>query len=103
MREEGGIKVIIEAVEKLAKKHKEHIAVYGEGNDERLTGLHETSSIEDFSYGVGNRGASIRIPTSVDREGKGYFEDRRPASNIDPYKVTQKIVETTILWDGSDE
>jgi len=102
MREEGGIKVIIEAVEKLAKRHKEHIEVYGEGNDERLTGLHETSSIEDFSYGVGNRGASIRIPTSCDREGKGYFEDRRPASNIDPYKVTQKLIETTILWDGQE-
>jgi len=102
MREDGGIKAIIEAVEKLGRKHKEHIAVYGEGNDERLTGRHETASIDDFSYGVGNRGASIRIPTQAEKDGKGYFEDRRPASNIDPYLVTGKIVETTILWDGKE-
>ena len=103
MRDEGGIKIILEAVEKLGKKHKEHIQVYGEGNDERLTGLHETASIEDFSYGVGNRGASIRIPTNCHKDGKGYFEDRRPASNIDPYLVTGKLIETTCLWDGSEE
>jgi glutamine synthetase len=102
MCEDGGIKVILDVVKKLGKKHKEHIQVYGEGNDERLTGLHETASIEDFSYGVGNRGASIRIPTQTDAQGKGYMEDRRPASNIYPYVVTEKLEHTTCILDGSE-
>jgi glutamine synthetase len=97
MREEGGYKHIIAAIEKLGKKHEEHIAVYGSGNERRLTGRHETCSIKQFKYGVANRGASIRIPRSAEAEQKGYFEDRRPASNMDPYTVTAKIVQTTIL------
>lgn len=97
MRNEGGMKHIIDACEKLGKKHAEHIAVYGEGNERRLTGLHETAHIGKFGYGVANRGCSIRIPRSVDKEGKGYLEDRRPASNIDPYLVTAKIFDTTCL------
>jgi glutamine synthetase len=97
MREDGGYKVILGAIEKLSKKHKEHIAVYGEGNERRLTGKHETADIHTFSYGVANRGASIRIPREAERNGKGYFEDRRPASNSDPYKVTSKIFDTTIV------
>lgn len=94
MRQEGGMKYIEEAIEKLGKRHKEHIAVYGEDNDMRLTGRHETASIAAFSSGVANRGASVRIPRSVAKEGFGYFEDRRPASNIDPYLVTGIITET---------
>jgi glutamine synthetase len=97
MREEGGYKVIIDAVEKLGKKHAEHIRLYGEGNEKRLTGKHETASISTFLYGVANRGASIRIPRDTERDGKGYFEDRRPASNCDPYVVTGKIFDTTVL------
>jgi glutamine synthetase len=97
MREDGGYKHIIAAIEKLGKKHEEHIAVYGSGNERRLTGRHETCSIKQFKYGVANRGASIRIPRSAEAEQKGYFEDRRPASNMDPYTVTAKIVQTTIL------
>jgi len=97
MREPGGIKHIEEAIAKLAKKHNEHIAVYGEDNDLRLTGRHETGHISDFSSGVANRGASIRIPRHVAAQGYGYMEDRRPASNIDPYRVTSIIVETTLL------
>ncbi|CDO58073.1 hypothetical protein DV451_000560 [Geotrichum candidum] len=96
MRAEGGIAAIEEAIGKLAKRHKEHIAVYGEDNDQRLTGRHETASATTFSYGVANRGCSVRIPRSVAKEGKGYFEDRRPASNIDPYLVTGIIVETIL-------
>jgi glutamine synthetase len=95
MREEGGYKAIIDAIEKLGQKHAEHIAVYGEGNERRLTGRHETASIHKFSYGVANRGASIRIPRDTEAEKKGYFEDRRPASNADPYVVTAKIFQTT--------
>lgn len=97
MREEGGWEHVMAAVEKLATKHAEHIEVYGEGNDRRLTGHHETAHIGKFTYGVANRGASVRIPRQTEAEGKGYFEDRRPASNMDPYVVTAKLVETTCL------
>ena len=83
--------------EAFRKYHSEHIAVYGSNNDMRLTGLHETQNIETFSYGYSDRGASIRIPVCVSKTGKGYLEDRRPASNMDPYLVTSKIVETTVL------
>ena len=74
---------------------KEHIAVYGADNDKRLTGKHETASINDFSYGVSDRGASIRIPVYTANHGwSGYLEDRRPASNADPYKVAARIIKT---------
>jgi len=96
MREKGGIKAIEEAIEKLSKKHMEHIAVYGDDNELRLTGKHETGHIGNFSYGVANRGASIRIPRHVAAQGHGYLEDRRPASNVDPYRVTAIICETTL-------
>lgn len=81
MREEGGLEIIKKAIYKLGAKHAEHIAIYGEGNELRLTGKHETASIENFSYGVANRGASVRIGRDTEAEGKGYFEDRRPSSN----------------------
>jgi glutamine synthetase len=74
---------------------KEHIAVYGEFNDQRLTGDHETASIHDFSWGVSDRGASIRIPIiAVEKGWKGWLEDRRPASNGDPYKIAGRIIKT---------
>lgn len=82
MREPGGIKAIDAAIEKLSKRHDEHIAVYGEDNELRLTGRHETGHIGAFSSGVANRGASIRVPRHVAANGCGYLEDRRPASNI---------------------
>ncbi|ACU64611.1 glutamine synthetase beta-grasp domain-containing protein [Chitinophaga pinensis] len=73
----------------------EHIDVYGADNHLRLTGLHETASIHDFSYGVSDRGASIRIPVAtVERGWKGYLEDRRPNSAADPYKVAARIIKT---------
>lgn len=73
----------------------EHIAVYGAYNDERLTGAHETQSIDQFSYGVSDRGASIRIPIATVENGwKGWLEDRRPASNGDPYKIAARIIKT---------
>jgi len=97
MREDGGLKDIYAAIEKLSKKHQEHIAVYGEHNVLRLTGRHETAPITEFRSGVADRGASIRIPTQCAAEGKGYFEDRRPASNIDPYVVAARLVKTTCL------
>lgn len=101
MRKEGGLKHIEIAIEKLGKRHEEHIAAYdpnqGQDNARRLTGLHETSSLHDFSSGLANRSVSIRIPRQCGDEGKGYMEDRRPSSNCDPYSVTEILVRTTIL------
>jgi glutamine synthetase len=82
-RAEGGMKAIEEMIKKLEKRHLQHIEVYGSDNDLRLSGRHETAHIGQFSYGVAHRGSSIRIPKSVAVDGKGYFEDRRPASNIE--------------------
>jgi len=97
MRENNGIIYINDAIVKLSNKHKEHIEVYGIDNHMRLTGIHETSSIENFSMGNCNRGSSIRIPINVVKDKKGYFEDRRPAANMDPYLVCSKLIETIIL------
>jgi glutamine synthetase len=94
MREPGGIDVINRACEKLGQRHKEHMTVYGADNDHRLTGLHETQHIDQFSYGVSDRGASIRIPMGTANQGYGYMEDRRPAANMDPYQVCAALVET---------
>ncbi len=83
--------------EKLGKVHKDAIDAYGSDNDKRLTGLHETQSIDKFSYGVSDRGASIRIPIyTVENNWNGYLEDRRPASNADPYRIISHLVSTLI-------
>ncbi len=71
------------------------ISVYGADNHLRLTGLHETQSIDKFSYGVSDRGASIRIPiATVENNWHGWLEDRRPNSAADPYKVAAAIIKT---------
>ena len=94
MRAEGGIKVIEAACEKLRGKAALHIANYGAGIEQRLTGKHETASYKEFTYGVGNRGASIRIPLACGQQGKGYLEDRRPCANADPYVVSRLLLDT---------
>ena len=95
LRECGSKETYMQVCEAFRPVTKEHIDVYGEYNDQRLTGLHETASITDFSYGISDRGASIRIPIlTVDNEWKGYLEDRRPASNADPYKIASRIIKT---------
>jgi glutamine synthetase len=94
MRADGGLKVILDAMKKLERVHDKHIAVYGAHNQERLTGEHETSPINSFRYGEYDRGASVRIPMATVNAGKGYFEDRRPAANVDPYEVCAMLVET---------
>jgi glutamine synthetase len=95
MREVGG-KEYFEALMAAFDKYKnEHIAVYGPDNHLRLTGLHETQSIDKFNYGVANRGASIRVPVTFIPNGyRGYLEDRRPNSAADPYKVANRILQT---------
>ena len=86
----------IEAAEALATRHDLHIVNYGHAIEERLTGLHETASYKEYKYGVSDRGASVRIPWQVARDGKGYIEDRRPNANMDPYLVTRLILETVL-------
>jgi len=101
MREKGGLEEIEKAIELLSKNHAKHITKYdprgGRDNERRLTGRHETSNINTFSAGVANRGASVRIPRQVADDGFGYFEDRRPSSNCDPYVVSEAIVRTCCL------
>nr|CDJ82684.1 Glutamine synthetase domain containing protein [Haemonchus contortus] len=105
MRKQGGINDIMTAINKLSLVHHQHIAYYdpkgGKDNERRLTGLHETAKIDQFSYGVASRASSIRIPRQTDDDGYGYFEDRRPSSNCDPYNVTAALVRTVCL-DGDD-
>ena len=95
LRECGSADKYAEICEAFRPVTKEHIAVYGEFNDQRLTGDHETASINDFSWGVSDRGASIRIPIiAVEKGYKGWLEDRRPSSNGDPYKIAARIIKT---------
>ena len=95
MRSNGSEELFSSMCDKLGEVHAEGIAAYGSDNDMRLTGLHETQSIDQFSYGVSDRGASIRIPVyTVEHNWNGYLEDRRPASNADPYKILSHIVGT---------
>jgi len=94
MRRPGGYADIIKVCEAFGPVAQEHIALYGEGNDKRLTGKHETCSINQFKYGVADRGASIRIPRDAEKNGCGYLEDRRPAANADPYAVTYIMMKT---------
>ena len=72
----------------------EHVKNYGHGIEDRLTGAHETAPWTEYSYGVSNRGASVRIPWQVAVDKKGYIEDRRPNANMDPYVVTRLITDT---------
>lgn len=82
------------AIEALRDNHWHHIENYGAGIESRLTGEHETCSYKEFRWGVADRGASVRIPWQVERDGKGYIEDRRPNANCDPYVVSQLMLET---------
>ena len=92
----GDEKTFNKVCEEFGKNIEKHISVYGAHNEQRLTGAHETQSITQFSYGVSDRGASIRIPIGTVEDGwKGRLEDRRPASNGDPYKIASVIISTT--------
>ena len=95
LREVGGEDYFEALMAAFAAAQDEHISVYGAENHLRLTGLHETQAIDTFSYGVADRGASIRVPHSFVANGyRGYLEDRRPNSQADPYQVTGRLVET---------
>ena len=94
MRSEGGMAVIEQAMVALAAKAPLHVANYGDGIEQRLTGRHETCDYRHFKYGVSDRGASVRIPPATVADGMGYFEDRRPCANIDPYVVCRLLIDT---------
>ena len=95
LRDVGGEEYFKKLMEAFEKNMEEHIAVYGPDNDQRLTGLHETQSIDTFSWGVADRGASVRVPHSFIKNGyKGYLEDRRPNSQGDPYAIAGRIIQT---------
>ena len=87
---------IVAACESLGApgKPEQHLTGYGVGIEHRLTGAHETQRYDQFSYGVSDRGASVRIPWLVAKDGAGYIEDRRPNANADPYVVTSLLTNT---------
>lgn len=90
-------KIAEQMCKKLKETHKDHIDVYGVNNEHRLTGLNETSSMNKFGWGTGDRTKSIRIPTSInDPEAVGYIEDRRPSSNADPYLIVDRMIKTIL-------
>jgi len=91
---ETGMAEIKRACNLLSENIEEHLSVYGDGIERRLTGKHETASYKEFTYGVSDRGASVRIPWHVAQNGFGYLEDRRPNSNADPYLVLNALITT---------
>ncbi len=95
MREDGGLAVIEKACAQIGERIEEHLAAYGAGYERRLTGDHETASYKEFSFGVADRTASIRIPRQVAQDGKGYLEDRRPNANACPYEIAYQMIRTT--------
>ena len=96
MRATGGKEYFLKLMDKFEEYKDEHIAAYGPDNHMRLTGLHETQSIDKFSWGVADRGASIRVPHGFVKDDayKGYLEDRRPNSQGDPYKIVSRVSQT---------
>ena len=99
---EYGFASVEKAIKRLAENHDEHIKNYGHNLSERLTGEHETSGIDKFSHGKSDRGSSVRIPVNVVKNGFGYFEDRRPGANADPYKVAMLLCKTVCLTNGKE-
>lgn len=93
-RESGGYDLIIKYMTAFEKTHKDHMAVYGKDNHLRLTGIHETSSIDKFTWGIASRSSSVRIPRETAQNNCGYFEDRRPAANANPYQISLRVLQT---------
>ena len=94
MRNEGNEEYFMALFNAFESRHEDHIRAYGSNNNLRLTGEYETQSIDKFSWGVSDRGASIRVPQDTAKEWKGYVEDRRPGSNADPYKIIREVVKS---------
>jgi glutamine synthetase len=103
MREEGGENYFKSIFNVFESRKEVHIENYGSDNHLRLTGKFETQSIDKFSWGVSDRGASIRVPKSVGETWKGYLEDRRPSSNANPYCILNVICQSLELAEKLDE
>ena len=108
MRNNSSHKVYMQVLKNMESTHADHIAVYGKDNDQRMTGKHETASIDEFTYGEGHRGASVRIPVETVESNytTGYLEDRRPAGNANPYEITKILIETIYKdtgWNGNSK
>jgi glutamine synthetase len=99
MRNDGGEEYFRAIFQAFDTRKDTHIDVYGSDNDMRLTGKHETQAIDKFSWGIADRGASIRVPRDTAKEWKGYLEDRRPASNANPYEIIREIVRSLEMAD----
>jgi glutamine synthetase len=98
-KDNTGLKEICRVIDVLEKSHTEDIKHYGVSNELRLSGNHETSSYDTFTWGVGDRGVSVRINNNTHNVGYGYFEDRRPAANMDPYLVTAMLMMRSVDMD----
>ena len=96
MREDGGMDAILASMERMKSTVHKDLVFYGEANQERLTGKHETSRYDEFSYGYGTRNTSVRIGNAVKEDGKGYFEDRRPAGDADPYLISSRLFASAV-------
>jgi glutamine synthetase len=101
MRLPGGYAEILRSIENLKQTHSDYIKACGDDSSKRLTGDHETAMIHNFSWGVGSRNTSVRIPKETHIKQCGYYEDRRPSSNMDPYKICSLLLSSVIL--KSDE
>ena len=102
MREDGGMEHIVAACKRLGETFLDDVKFYGGDNNERMTGAHETSKLSEFTYGIGTRHTSVRIGNDIAAAGKGYYEDRRPASNIDPYLATARFYASSMGYEGPD-
>jgi glutamine synthetase len=102
MRDEGGNGYFESIFKAFESRHKLHIEVYGSDNHLRLTGKYETQSIDRFSWGISDRGASIRVPRDTAKEWKGYLEDRRPSSNANPYEIAKVICDSLDMAEELD-
>ena len=97
MREKGGYRHIIRSIELLGQRcANAQNDLYGVDNYLRTTGTHEAPSSKEFSYGVGTRNTSVRIGKQTSKDQKGYYEDRRPGANMNPYYVIAQLNNSTL-------
>eukprot|EP00487_Bulimina_marginata_P011017 TRINITY_DN6327_c0_g1_i1.p1 TRINITY_DN6327_c0_g1~~TRINITY_DN6327_c0_g1_i1.p1 ORF type:complete len:115 (-),score=1.97 TRINITY_DN6327_c0_g1_i1:198-542(-) len=92
-----GLQAIFDGIKSLEPSHMDHMALYGTGNEFRMTGIHGTAKFDEFSWGIANRGCSIRVTRATEQAGGGCFEDRRPSANCDPYNVTAMLCKSAVL------
>lgn len=109
MRAKGGLDYIYAFLDFLSETAEEYPpysckyvfeSLYGKGVCERLTGRLETSHWTDFTWDIGTRDTSVRIPIGVSEAKCGYFEDRRPGANVNPYVIAWYIFERVLAFEN---